>query len=248
MRGLLILTTCVVLVAAGCASASPTPTATATAIPTATPDSVATEEAIAARIFATLTASAPTATATPSRTLSPSPTLTPTETATPIPATDTPTPRPQPTVTWTPEPPTPTKAPELVVEWRKLHYECRGGVVWEYGEGNPYGGYRSFQVELSIINNSSLPVEPYWRPSHWTITDGVNVRQDDKAWIWIVGGKRYEQPIIQPGASATWTFMAYPLNKGEWVKAAEFEWGGHTYRAEFDLGPYGDAHNYVNCP
>lgn len=249
--GVLVLIACVILGTTGCAVSSPTPMNTSTPMPSATADSLATEEAIAARIFATLTASAPTVTDTPSKTPSPSPTLTPTETVTPVPATDTPTPRPEPTATWTPEPPTPTKVPELVVEWRKLHYECQGGRVWQWGLGTDltYSGYRSFQVEVGIINNSTRAVEPYWGVTRWLITDGVNTREDTKVWEWY-GPRRekYDQPVILPGASATWTEMCYPLNQGEWVSAAEFDWGGHTYRGEFDLGPYGDAHNYVNCP
>jgi hypothetical protein len=67
-------------------------------------------------------------------------------------------------------------------------------------------------------------------------------------WQWISTKTGfYEQPTIQPGASAGWTYLAYPLQEGEWVKAAEFEWNGVTYREEFDLGEFGDAHNYVVC-
>ena len=132
------------------------------------------------------------------------------------------------------------------MEWRKLHYECQGYKVWR--EWRP-GGYRSFQLELAIQNHSDRAVEPPWSVSKWEITDGVNVREDTTDWEWVSrSDELYQKPVIQPGASATWTFLCYPLEKGEWVKAAELEWGGHTYRGEFDLGTYGDAHNYVNCP
>ena len=33
----------------------------------------------------------------------------------------------------------------------------------------------------------------------------------------------------------------------EWVKAVEYDHNGQTYRQEFDLGPYGNAYNYVGC-
>lgn len=67
--------------------------------PVSTPDVAATEEAIAQRLIATMTAQAPTVTSTPTATDTPMPTSTPTFTSTP-----TSTSTPIPTDTWTPTP------------------------------------------------------------------------------------------------------------------------------------------------
>jgi hypothetical protein len=67
-------------------------------------------------------------------------------------------------------------------------------------------------------------------------------------WQWV--SRRtgfYEQPTIEKGASAGWTFMAFPIDRNQWVKAVEFEWKGHLYRQEFDLGPFRNAYNYQDC-
>ena len=88
--------------------------------PTLTPDMAATEEAIAQRLIATMTAQAPTATLTPTVTDTPAPTTTNTPAPTDTPtSTDTPTPTntlmPTPTDTATPIPtdtPMPTDTPE----------------------------------------------------------------------------------------------------------------------------------------
>jgi hypothetical protein len=101
---------------------------------------------------------------------------------------------------------------------------------------------------LFIKNLSGQSIEPPWRVVSWVITDGVKERVDTRVWEWVPrGGGFYEQPVIDPGGAAGWTFLAYPLQKGEWVKSAQARWKGGTYRQEFDLGKFGDAHNYVDC-
>lgn len=188
----------------------------------------------------------PTDTPTLKPTDTPGPTPTPTET--PLP-TDTPTP--EPTDTATPIPPTPTPTPALLVEFRNLHYECTGGAVWYAGRLNnaPFSGYRRFQADFFIKNLGTEPIIPPWMPTRWIVTNGVDEHELTYMWQWVPRSRQlYEQPVIQPLASAGWTYMAYPLEQGEWVKAAEFEYNGVTYRQEFDLGDFGDAHNYVACP
>ena len=230
---------------------------------TATPDVIATQVVQAQAVAATLTASAPTATPTPTPaptdtpTATPTPTNTPTATWTPSP---TPTSTPTDTPTWTPTAkptqkpkpaPTKTPVPELLVTYRDLHYECQGNKVWTRGRP-PYGsvwGYRSFQALMVISNQTAdKTLEAPWLPDKWTITDGSTEREDAYAWQWVaVGQPPYPQPIVGPGASASWTWMCYPLNPGEWVKAAQFTAWGHTYRFEFPKPGIGDF-NYYNCP
>lgn len=239
--------------------------------PMPTPDAPATETAIAARIFATLTAAAPmpvlipatavpsttpvqpvpTATSAPSDTPVPpaatptaSATLTPTLVATALPATSPPTPK--------PAAPAPTRVPAAVpakksleVVYINLHYECQ---MTEWADLVRVWGYRSFQADMFIKNNSGEPVQPPWSPQQWIITDGANDRTSDLIWEWgRVQARPYNQPVIAPGQSAGWTFMAFPVERNEWVKAVEFEWQGQVYRTEFDLGPLGNAHNYKDC-
>lgn len=139
----------------------------------------------------------------------------------------------------------------LVVEYINPHYECVQG---EYSfEATPglveyIWAYRSFQVDMYITNLGTEPVAPPWSPTRWIITDGVNEMVNDHMWQWISRySGRYEQPTIYPGQNAGWTWMAMPVGRNEWVKAVEFEYGGQLYRTEFDLGPYGNAHNYRDC-
>lgn len=134
---------------------------------------------------------------------------------------------------------------DLEVAYLNLHYECQRT---EWQDRVRVWGYRSFQADLYIKNNSAEPVTPPWSPARWIITDGVNERASELIWEWgHVQTGLYDQPTIAPGQSAGWTFMAFPIERDEWVKAVEFEWQGQRYRVEFDLGPYGNAHNYRDC-
>lgn len=244
----------------------------ASCAPMPTPDAPATEAAIAARIFATLTASAPpTPTSVPPTTVPsvtappPSPTATPAPSHTPAPPTAAPTASATPTATLaatappqtsppTPKPaaPAPTRAPaaalpkkSLEVVYINLHYECQ---MTEWVDRVRVWGYSSFQADMFIKNNSSEPVQPPWSPQRWIITDGANERASDLVWEWgHVQPQPNNQPIIAPGQSAGWTFMAFPIERNEWVKAVEFAWQGQVYRTEFDLGPLRNAHNYKDC-
>ena len=115
--------------------------------------------------------------------------------------------------------------------------------MFHYGDEGDFSGHRSFQVDLFIKNLSAKPITPWFGVSRWIITDGANEREDTKTWEW----GQYQKPVIGPSGSAGWTVLAYPLLEGEWVKAAEYKWNRVTYRREFDLGEFGDAHNYVAC-
>jgi len=131
------------------------------------------------------------------------------------------------------------------VVYINLHYECQ---MTEWVDLVRVWGYRSFQADMFIKNNSSEPVQSPWKPQRWIITDGANERATDLIWEWgHIQAGLYGQPAIAPGQSAGWTFMAFPVERNEWVKAAEFEWQGQVYRTEFDLGPLGNAHNYRDC-
>ena len=89
---------------------------------------------------------------------------------------------------------------------------------------------------------------PIWKPTRWIITDGVNEMVNDQMWQWIDRRSgAYAQPAIYPGQSVGWTWIAMPVGRNEWVKAVEYEYKGHLYRKEFDLGPFGNAYNYKLC-
>lgn len=214
----------------------PTPTSTSTTTntptlePTSTPTSTATN----------------TATPKPTNTSTPKPTAT--NTVTPEPTS---TPTSKPTATNTPVPkPTSTPVPELIVEFRNPHYECQNGRIWHSdSEDKNYSGYRSFQTDFFIHNAGEIPIEPKWEPTRWIIADGVNERVSELMWQWV--SRRtgfYEQPIIVPGDTQGWTYLAYPLNEGEWVSRVEYDYNGVTYSQSFDLGVMGDNYHYIHCP
>ena len=162
-------------------------------------------------------------------------------------------------------PPAPAAAPaavakpatdmrNLLVSFINPHYECQQG-EWEF-RGDLRGipgarfilwGYRSFQVDLWIKNLGNAPVTPPWQPKRWIITNGFAESMSDLTWQWGTTGSLYNQPTIQPGQSAGWTFLAFPLDRDQWVKAVEFVWNGQVYRQEFDLGSFGNAYNYKDC-
>jgi hypothetical protein len=149
-------------------------------------------------------------------------------------------------------PPAPTKPSasgvgrkSLEVEYVNLHYECQ---MTEWVDRVRVWGYRSFQADMFVANHSQVSVQPPWKPLRWIITDGANERVSDLIWEWgHVQTGLYSQPIIAPGQSAGWTFMAFPIERDEWVKAAEFGWQGQVYRTEFDLGKFGNTYNYTDC-
>ena len=244
-----------------------------TAEPTPPPDSVATDVAHVQAVAATLTAAAPTSTDTVAPTATHTATATPTETETPTP---TETPTATPTATWTPtatptdEPtetasptpsPKPTKKPKpthaelpaLEVIFQDFHYNCHKE-TWSRGRP-PYGsvwGYRSFQTLMIIKNNSQHTNEPFWAPSRWFITgDGVAKRMDTYAWQWGYWrdgeARAYAQPPIGPGESVRWTFMAFPIERWEWVVALEYDALDETYRTEIPKPSYPGEFNYLDC-
>lgn len=134
---------------------------------------------------------------------------------------------------------------DLEVTFVNPNYDCQQG---DWGGDPPYWGYRSFQVDMYIKNNSQQPIEPPWEPKHWIITDGANDFVNDMMWQWVSRSTGfYDQPTIQPGQSAGWTFLAFPVDRNQWVKAVEYVWNGQVYRQDFDLGTYGNAYNYKDC-
>ncbi len=219
---------------------------------TPTPDLVATQLAVLRAAYATLTAEAPTPTATftPPPTITPSLTPSPTATATP---TQTPTPAATPTIipTVTPKLVTTSKPlPELVVTYRDFHYECRGFEPWiqHFPPNQTVQGYRSFQTLMVITNNSTTrTLEPTWKPDRWIVTDGVTEWVESYSWQWGSSDGVYELPAVVPGATASWTYLCYPLPQGAWVKAVRFTAWEHTYWFNFPKPNYGD-YNYYDCP
>ena len=147
--------------------------------------------------------------------------------------------------------PPPAGARDLVVEFINPHYNCeQGEYEFEATQGivEKIWAYRSFQADMYITNNGTDPIEPTWKPTRWIITDGTNEMVNDRMWQWISRYSGvYAQPTIFPGQKAGWTWVAMPVGPGEWVKAVEYEHNGQLYRQEFDLGPHGNAYNYVDC-
>ena len=95
-----------------------------------------------------------------------------------------------------------------------------------------------------LFDPDRTPLEP----KRWIITDGRTDVVNGISWQW--GDTRsglYQQPVIQPGQNAGWTFLAFPIDRNQWLKAVEFVWNGQVYRQEFDLGQFGNAYNYKDC-
>jgi hypothetical protein len=229
--------------------------------PTPTPDLVATQIAVEKAAHGTMTAEAPTPTDTPTCTATPTPTNTATHTPTPTPtATSTPTASPTltPTATATltakptskPKPTlTSTPAPDLVVTYQDHHYECQKR-EWFSG-GWPIWGYRSFQTLMIIKNNSDKTVEAPWKPSRWIIANWRNPdeeRVSRSVWEWVDRNTGfYPEPVIPPGGTARWTYLAFPLHRWEYVKAVEFDRWDQTYRFELPRPAYGGEYNMWDC-
>jgi len=141
-------------------------------------------------------------------------------------------------------------------EFTNLHYNCEVK-CWTLWGGPKMYGYRAFQADLVVTNLTSDRTivgwyrkqdQLYWVPSKWIMTDGANVREDTNVWVWVHRHHgAYEQPTVGPGETQAGTFMAFPIGRYEWVKAAEFELWGQVYRQEFDLGPLRNNYDYRDC-
>jgi hypothetical protein len=145
----------------------------------------------------------------------------------------------------------PAGARDLEVSFINPHYDCmQGELVYtgDDGQEHPLWGYRYFQVDMFIKNNGSAPLAPPWRVSRWIITDGQKDVVSGLVWQWVSGrGDFYKQPTIQSGQSAGWTFIGFPVDRNQWVKAVEFVRNGQVYRQEFDLGTFRNNYNYQDC-
>jgi hypothetical protein len=164
--------------------------------------------------------------------------------------------------------------PELTVDVTRMQYQCQmQGYDYTVAPGitDSLKGYRSFEFDANITNRSDKPVEIVLKPARWVITDGARDSISDLAWEYVPASstkygykevdnvwKLYALPkdqitqwqeqgktvTLQPGQSVARTFIAFPLNKGEWVKGVDFVFNGQTYHKDFDIGPYGTAYNY----
>jgi hypothetical protein len=222
------------------------PTVTKTSLPTHTPTATATPTST--HTPTVTDTSTPTATDTSTPTQTPIPTNTPTDIPTP-----TWTPSPSSLPTSTPKPtskpkpqPTPTPKPELVITYQDFHYDC---VKRYWGET---WGYRAFQTLMVIKNNSAdKTVEAPWKPTRWIVANWRNpeeTRETGRVWEWVHRDKGfYPEPSIPPGGTARWTYIAFPLDRWEYVRAAEFDWEGQTYRFEFPRPEYGGEYNMWDC-
>jgi hypothetical protein len=135
-------------------------------------------------------------------------------------------------------------------------------------------GYRLFQIDAVVTNRGGTAVDGVVKPVRWVITDGKTDSVSDLVWEWgpattttvmrtvSEGGVERRVPFevetrgivkwadqgkpasLAPGQSVASTFVAYPLDPGQWVKGVDFVLGGRTYHKSFDLGPSGTAYNY----
>jgi hypothetical protein len=165
-------------------------------------------------------------------------------------------------------------APEFTVDVTRILYQCQmRGYDYTVAPGitDSLKGYRSFEFDANITNHSDKPVEIGLKPARWVITDGTKDVISDLAWEYVPGPstqytykktddvwKRYAVPkediaqwpvqdqtvTLQPGQSVGRTFIAFPLDPGQWVKSVDFVFNGRTYQKDFNIGPYGTSYNY----
>jgi hypothetical protein len=164
--------------------------------------------------------------------------------------------------------------PEFTVDVTRMLYQCQmTGYDYTVAPGitDSLKGYRSFEFDANITNHSDKSLQIDLKPARWVITDGTRDVISDLAWEYVPGPstqytyketdgvfKRYAVPkdqiaqwpvqdqtvTLQPGQSLGRTFIAFPLDPGEWVKGVDFVFNGQTYHKAFDIGPYGTADNY----
>jgi hypothetical protein len=168
-------------------------------------------------------------------------------------------------------------APPLTVDVTRMQYQCQmRGYDYTVAPGitDSLKGYRSFEFDANITNRGSKPLTIDLKPARWVITDGTSDSISDLAWEYkpartTTYGYREEDGVwklyalpsekitqwqesvtvtLQPGQSVARTYIAFPLNPGEWVKGVDFVFDGQTYHKAFDLGPYGTSYGYgENC-
>jgi hypothetical protein len=103
---------------------------------------------------------------------------------------------------------------------------------------------------MIVTNLGDKPIQPPWLPSRWILTDGVSELVETYAWQWILRANPtpFPQPPIQPGETQGWTWMVYPLQKGWWVAAIEWDYDGETYRQDLPKPNMAlKEYNYVDC-
>jgi len=135
-------------------------------------------------------------------------------------------------------------------------------------------GYRLLQIDTVVTNHSDKPVNGVVKPVRWIISNGKTDSVSDLVWEWgqpttttvmrtvSEGGAEQKVPFevetrgivkwseqgkptsLAPGQSVASTFIAYPLDPGEWVKGVDFVLGGQTVHKSFDIGQSGAAYNY----
>lgn len=216
-----------------CASPTPTPEPTATPMPTATPTASLTPEPTAS------STPEPTATVAPTATATVAPTETVAATAAAQIAADA---KPA------------GGAKPLVVEFTDFHYECRKRCNSNFF-GENFWAYRSFQVLMKVQNASrdltlagGSTEREGWAPTRWILTDGTREWVDEYAWQWDISNHHLmRRPDLAPGAQSEWTWMAWPVPYGAWVKSIEYvdQWG-NLYRQDLPKPEIGQM-NFEEC-
>jgi hypothetical protein len=102
---------------------------------------------------------------------------------------------------------------------------------------------------MIVTNLGAEPIQPPWKPSAWVVTDGAKEWYSAWNWEWRnQTGTAYPQPSIAPSETKGWTWINYPLAKGEWVKAIEWYYKDKVYHQDLPKPNMSlREYNYVNC-
>jgi len=140
---------------------------------------------------------------------------------------------------------------DLRVTFTSPRYQCMQtayGFETVKGEAELPWVYRSFQVDMAIMNLNTKPILPIYKPTRWIITDGNAERVETISWQASGSGPAAKrQQILEYDEGYTQTWYLVSLGREEWVKAVEFVWNGQIYHNDFDLNQARNDHNYKDC-
>lgn len=145
----------------------------------------------------------------------------------------------------------PAGARELDVQFFDAAYQCvQSSMSFDTVDGVPDKPwvYRSFQIDMQIQNLNTQPILPGYAPTRWIITDGTTDSVMTTSWQQSGRGPATGHQVIlyyEDTHSDTW--YTVELTRDQWVKAVEFDWNGHVYHTDFDLGTAGNGYNYKDC-
>jgi hypothetical protein len=130
---------------------------------------------------------------------------------------------------WTPTPtPEPTALPsDLAVTWGEFWYEGEYLVNEEKYPSDPVYHDRSFNVWVTIQNNSAETLPGDVLPV-FTLTDGAEERLVT-TWYYSMDDQR----ALEPGEKKEAVFRALTYAANQWISRAEIRWRGQVWGKEF---------------